>query len=98
MSEIEAQGGEDGLNGILENNAENFKVIENVLDFKNSEYAKENGIKSFPLDNMKVSFNYGEDPKMQGSLKIGNSISDTLKLQFYEYPDGFDSSFGIPTY
>lgn len=96
MKEVEEQGGEAGLNGILEQNAQNFKTLEKVLDFGNSQYAKEHGITQLPLDDMKITFNYGEGPSMKGSLKLGNSASDALKLQYYEYPNGHDASFGVP--
>lgn len=96
MKEVEEQGGEGGLNGILEQNAQNFKTLEKVLDFKNSEYANEHGLTSLPLDDMKITFNYGEGPSMKGSLKLGNSASDALKLQYYEYPNAHDASFDVP--
>lgn len=66
------------------------------MGFANSEYAKEHGISELPLDDMKITFNYGEGPSMKGSLKLGNSASDALKLQYYENPNGHDASFGVP--
>lgn len=94
MKEIEAMGGDDGLNGILQNLSEEFKTLEYALDFKDSEYAKENNITSFPLDDLKINIVADDELTCEGSLKLGNTASDAFKLQYYEEEDDAKASFG----
>lgn len=85
LSEVKEYAGSDDINQILKNNESNFNALENALDFKNSQYAKDNNISSFPLDDMQLSFEYDKAPTVKGSLKLGNSGSDAVKLQAYEH-------------
>ena len=94
MKEIEAMGGDAGLNGIVQNLSEEFKTLEYALDFKDSEYAKENNITSFPLDDLKINIVADDELTCEGSLKLGNTASDAFKLQYYEEEDDAKASFG----
>ena len=94
MKEIEAMGGDKGLNGILENLSEEFKTLENALDFKDSDYAKEKGISSFPLNDLQINIEAGDELGCSGSLKLGNTASDAFKLQYYEEEDDTKAAFG----
>ena len=94
MKEIEAMGGEKGLNGILENLSEEFKTLEYALDFKDSDYAKEHNITSFPLDDLKINIVADDELTCEGSLKLGNTASDAFKLQYYEEEDDAKAAFG----
>lgn len=94
MKEIEAMGGEKGLNGITEDLSEEFKTLEYALDFKDSEYAKEHNITSLPLDDLKINIEANDELTCEGSLKLGNTASDAFKLQYYEEEDDAKAAFG----
>lgn len=82
--EIDAMGGEEGLVGINKKLKGSYELLEDVLDFKDSKYAKENGIDHIPLDDVSIELVEGEEISMSGGLKIANSAVDALKLQIYE--------------
>lgn len=78
--------------------AENMKaevaLLENVLDFKNSAYAKENNTESFLL-NGKEYFTVAVDTALHlgGSIRPAMSAADALVLEFLESSDN-SASFG----
>lgn len=74
--------------------SEQFKKMENLVDFKNSSYAKENNIESLPLDDINVTFDVGVGPKMTGSVATGNTIVDGLMMQYLEEEDDSKATFG----
>ena len=92
--EIDVLGGEEGLVGINENLKESYELLEDVLDFKNSKYAKENGIEHIPLDDTSIEFVEGEEISLSGGLKIANTAVDALKLQIYEEDNLDEALFG----
>ncbi len=94
MKEIEAMGGAQGMNGITSALSDNYRLLEEVLDFKDSEYAKENGITSLPANDLEISLELDKEPAMKGSLKTATSASDALVLQYYEEPDDKKAAFG----
>lgn len=92
--EIDAMGGAEGLTGISKNLKESYELLEKVLDFKNSKYAKEHGIEHIPMDDVAIEFVEGEEVRMSGGLKIANSAVDALKLQIYEEENLDTALFG----
>ena len=95
MKEIEAMGGAQGLNGITDALSDNYRLLEEVLDFKDSEYAKEKGITSLADDDdLEISLELDKEPAMTGSLKTATSASDALVLQYYEETDDKKAAFG----
>lgn len=94
LSEIEKMGGDKGLAGITEKLSENYKTLEKVIDFENSQYAKDNNITSFDLDAPEIKFEIYKEPYMEGTLDLTHSISDALVLQNYEESGSIDGSFG----
>lgn len=94
MKEIAALGGDKGIAGITENLSENYKLLEDILNFSNSEYAKENSITSFGLDAPEIKFEMNEEPYMTGTLDLTASICDALVLQYYEENGSKEASFG----
>ncbi len=94
LQEIAQLGGEKGLSGITENLKENYTLLENVLDFKNSDYAKENKITSFDTEAPDIRFELNKEPYIVGTLDLTASIADALVLQYYEENGSTDASFG----
>lgn len=94
MEEISAMGGEAGVQGIQEKLEENYRLLEEVLDFPDSEYARTKGISQLPTDDLTIHLEEGKEPYMTGSLKMANAAVDGLKLQYYEEPDDAKAAFG----
>lgn len=70
-----------------------YALLENVLDMKKSASAR-NGVDSFNPDDYKVIFKVNREPEMGGSLKLANTASDALILQYYEEPSADKAAFG----
>lgn len=94
LQEIGEMGGKDGLDGIEKNLEDNYKLLADVLDLKDSEYAKENDYESFPLDDLELKFELNKEPALSGSLKKATSAADALVLQYYEGQDAKKAAFG----
>ena len=94
MNEINAYAGEGGVAKIGESLQDSYKELEDVLDFKDSQYAEEKGVSSFNLDDTTVNLEEGDEATMKGSLKDANTAVDALKLQFYEDRDSVEAAFG----
>lgn len=94
LKEIAAMGGEKGMAGITEALQDNFRLLEQVLDFKNSDYAKEMGITQLPEDAPEFSLELNKEPSVKGSLKTATSASDALVLQYFEEPEDATAAFG----
>lgn len=75
--EKEKSGGEEILK---KNLSEYAKTTEKILDFKNSPYAKENKVKNFTAEDFKI----GENPYVEGNLRLAMTASDALLMQYYE--------------
>ena len=93
-SEIDEMCGPDGLAGVGKTLQESFELLEEVLDFKNSKYAKENNLTHIPLDDTKIEMTVGNEVKLTGGLALANSAVDALKLQIYEEEDLNKALFG----
>lgn len=94
LEEIAAMGGNQGLRGITESLNDNYRLLESVLDFKNSQYAKEQGITTLPDDEPEIHLEVNKEPTVKGSLKTATSASDALVLQYFEEPDDAIAAFG----
>lgn len=90
-AELDAMGGNRGIG---ESIADDVALVEQVLDFKDSELARESGLESFPMDD--VSVEVGESYYMAGSFRPAKTAADALVLQYYEEPDPLKASFGHP--
>lgn len=89
---------DDTINNILANHnakdlktfPENYKsalnLLENVLDFKNSPYAKENHIEHFPTNDLEIIFKQGNSISWKGGFQTASAVVDALILQYYEDP------------
>src|SRR5699024_3046340 len=61
---------------------------------KDSEKGKEEGYTEFSTDDLKILLKEKEEPAMEGSLKLANTASDALILQYYEEADAKKAAFG----
>ncbi len=94
MKEINAMGGKEGLTGVNKKLKNSYRIIEEVLDMKQSPYYKNREIKDFADTDTKIILEKGKEPGMTGSLKNANSASDAFILQYYEEPNGLKAAFG----
>lgn len=94
MKEINAMGGKEGLTGVNKKLKNSYRIIEEVLDMKQSPYYKNREIKDFADNDTKIILEKGKEPGMTGSLKNANSASDAFILQYYEEPNGLKAAFG----
>lgn len=73
---------------------ENFKLLEKVLDFKNSEYAKKNNMTTFSGGDNKINLQADKEPSFKGNLNVAVSPADALLLQYYEMENSTQAAFG----
>ena len=94
QQQIAAMGGEKGLVGIGEKMAENYKVLERVLDMDQSRACLEGDTCHFRTDDAHVYLVKYREPGMGGSLRLACQAADALVLQYYEEPDAVKAAFG----
>ena len=94
QQQITAMGGEKGLVGIGEKMAENYKVLERVLDMERSRACLEGDTCHFRTDDAHVYLVKYREPGMGGSLRLACQAADALVLQYYEEPDPVKAAFG----
>ena len=94
QQQIAAMGGEKGLLGIGEKMADNFKVLERVLDMEQSQACLEGDTCHFRTDDAHVYLVKNREPGMGGSLRLACQAADALVLQYYEEPDEVKAAFG----
>ncbi len=76
--EVEALGGIRGIGKRMESDA---ALVAEIIDFKDSEYARENGVTSFTADDLSFDI---DTMRLTGSLRVAGRASDALSLQYYE--------------
>ena len=94
QQQIAAMGGEKGLVGIGEKMAENYKLLEQVLDMGQSVACLEGDTCHFSTDDAHVYLIKNHEPSMGGSLRLACQAADALVLQYYEEPDDLKAAFG----
>ena len=94
MKQIRAMGGERGLQGINEKLSKEYRLLEKVLDLRNSTAARKRGMNRFRSDDLEILLDVNKEPAMRGSLKLATSASDALVLQYYEEADPVKAGFG----
>ena len=94
MKEITAMGGERGLNGISEKMADNFRLLEQVLDMKQSAACRQGDTCRFRTDDLQIHLVQNREPAMGGSFRLACQAADALVLQYYEEPDPVKAAFG----
>ena len=78
----------------MEGLKDNYELISDVIDLKDSEAYKSGDRKGFLTDDGKITLENGKEPAMEGSLKTACSVSDALVLQYYEEEDSSKAAFG----
>ena len=73
---------------------ESYRLLEKVLDFKDSKIAKAEGLTHFRDEPFEVIFKLGDEPVTKGTLKLANQAADALTLQYYEEADPVKAAFG----
>lgn len=76
------------------NFAESYKLLEKVIDFKNSEYAKKNNLTTFAGGDMQIVLEDNKEPAVRGNLNTAVSAADALALQYYEMDNLTQAAFG----
>ena len=94
QQQITAMGDEKGLVGIGEKMADNYKVLERVLDMDQSKACLEGDTCHFRTDDAHVYLVKYREPGMGGSLRMACQAADALVLQYYEEPDAVKAAFG----
>lgn len=78
----------------IEDLSDNYTLLTDVIDMKDSLAWKEGTVKEFATDDSEFKLEVNAEPGVSGSLKTACSVSDALVLQYYEEPDlkkaGFD--------
>ncbi len=93
LKQISAMGGSKGLQGIGGQLADDYKQLEQVLDIKQSDACKKDGIDKFRTDDLKIVLDLNKEPSMLGSLKLATQASDAFVLQYYEEPNPEKAAF-----
>ncbi len=70
------------------------RLIEKIIDFKNSPYAKEKNITNLPTDNLNLTLEKDKSVGSSGGVEVAFSVADGLLMQFYEQPFTYQKSFG----
>lgn len=71
-----------------------YRLIERVLDFKNSTFAKNDNLKQFRDEPFEIIFELNKEPATRGTLKLATQASDALILQYYEAKNPRAAAFG----
>lgn len=93
QQQIIAMGGEKGMLGIGDKMAENYKVLERVLDMNQSKACLEGDTCHFRTDDAHVYLIKYREPGMGGSMRLACQAADALVLQYYEEPDAVKAAF-----
>ena len=94
QQQIAAMGGEKGMTGIGEKMADNYKLLERVLDMEQSRACLEGDTCHFRTDDAHVYLVKNREPGMGGSMRLACQAADALVLQYYEEPDEVKAAFG----
>lgn len=74
--------------------AENYELLCDILDYRESEGYKNGDVTDLLTNDTVYSIAPGEEPTVGGSLKTACTLSDALVLQYYEEPDAKKAAFG----
>lgn len=86
--------GNGSLEGIGDKLAENYALLQDVLDVEQSAAWQAGEFSGFKTDDTNIFLELNKEPSMTGSLKTACSASDALVLQYYEESDELKAAFG----
>ena len=87
-------GGASGMQDVASGLADSYALIEDVVDYKDSEAYKTGTVKDLDTTDTKITLELGKEPAAEGSLKTACQLADALVLQYYESPDAKAAAFG----
>ena len=94
LAEIAKQNNVKNFSEIGEKFLPDVRLIEKIIDFKNSPYAKEKNISNLPTDDFNIVLEKNKTVKASGGIEIAHNVNDGLLMQFYEEPFTYQKSFG----
>lgn len=74
--------------------ADDLALLEKVLDFKDSRYARERGITTLRNDDTKLVLEVGKEPTFSGAIWAAHVANDALIMQYYESSSDKQAAFG----
>nr|WP_297707832.1 histidine-type phosphatase [uncultured Butyrivibrio sp.] len=83
-----------GYDAYIEGLSDNYALLEEVIDVKNSDDFKSGKFTGFVTDDSVFTIEEGKEPSVSGSLNLACKVSDALVLQYYEIADQRDAAFG----
>ena len=94
LKQIGTMGGATGMSNVAAGLADSYALIEDVVDYTESEGYKSGEIKDLDTTDTQVTIEAGKEPAVSGSLKTACQLADALVLQYYEAPNAIDAAFG----
>ena len=94
LAEIAKQNNVKNFSELGEKFQPEVRLIEKIIDFKNSPYAKEKNILNLPTDDFNIVLEKNKTVKASGGIEIAHNVNDGLLMQFYEEPFTYQKSFG----
>lgn len=94
LKQMETMGGATGAQDVAAELADSYALIEDVVDYKESDAYKSGEIKDLDTSDIELTLEKDKEPAVSGSLKTACQLSDGLVLQYYETPDDAAAAFG----
>lgn len=94
LQEISDRFGNGSTAGIGEAMREQYALLANVLDLKQSAACQQGDTCSFRTDDSVITLTLGKEPSLKGSLSLACKAVDALVLQYYEEPEDRKAAFG----
>lgn len=94
LKQIGTMGGASGMAEVASGMADSYALIQDVVDYTESEAYKSGEIKDLDTKDTQVAIELNKEPALSGSLKTACQLADALVLQYYETPNATDAAFG----
>ncbi|MBQ9043486.1 MAG: histidine-type phosphatase [Eggerthellaceae bacterium] len=94
LKQVGTMGGASGMADVAAGLADSYALIEDVVDYTESESYKSGELKDLDTKDTQVTLELGKEPAASGSLKTACQLADALVLQYYEAPNATDAAFG----
>ena len=94
LQEIIDRFGNGSIAGIGEAMREQYALLADVLDLKQSAACQQGDTCSFRTDDSVITLTLGKEPSLKGSLSLACKAVDALVLQYYEEPEDRKAAFG----
>ena len=87
----------EDINDTIKHLKPNFRVLEKILNLKESKYAKTNNKAELSVEIFDYKLTQYKEPELIGDITRANSCADALLMQYYEEPNDEKASFGLKT-